>query len=165
MVQVHVLGVALDVEGEHLLLLKPVGDAPGSGSILPIWIGEQEASSTLIALGGDQPPRPLTHDLMKSLVDAVGAHVERVDITRIDAGTFYAEITLITPTGPLTIDARPSDSIALAVRAQAPIFVAAEVFDSVGIPAEMVESFDPEEQELDEFKRFLDGVDPDDFEN
>lgn len=164
MVKVRVLGIARDSEGQHIVLLKPVGEAQGAGLILPIWIGEQEATSTLFALGGDTPPRPLTHDLMKTLVDAVGGHVERVDITNIEAGTFFAEITLVAASDPIILDARPSDSIALALRTGAPLFVADDVMDEVGIPALMVETVTDEEEELDEFKRFLEDVDPEDFQ-
>ncbi|PPL14427.1 bifunctional nuclease family protein [Microterricola pindariensis] len=164
MVEVRVLGVALDVEGQHVILLKSVSDAPGVGQVLPIWVGEQEATSTLFALGGDPPPRPLTHDLMKTLVDSVGARVERVEVTRIDEGTFYSEITLATAAGRLVLDARPSDSVALAVRTQTPLFVADAVLEAAGIPAAMVETVADEDEALDEFKKFLDDVDPEDFQ-
>ncbi|AMB60524.1 bifunctional nuclease family protein [Microterricola viridarii] len=164
MVEVRVLGVALDVEGKHVILLKSVSDAPGVGRVLPIWVGEQEATSTLFALGGDLPPRPLTHDLMKTLIESVGARVERIEVTRIDGGTFYAEITLATATGRLVLDARPSDSVALAVRTQTPLFVADAVLEEAGIPAGMVETVADEDDAVDEFKRFLDGVDPEDFQ-
>jgi bifunctional DNase/RNase len=168
MAQVRVLGIALDAEGQHILLLKPVGEAPTDGHVLPIWIGEQEATSTLIALGGDPPPRPQSHDLMKTLLDTVGAHVERVEVTRIDEGTFYAEITLRTASGSFVLDARPSDSVALAIRAKAPLFVADDVLEEAGIPASLVEPADAEgpdgEQTLDEFKEFLEHVDPEDFQ-
>ncbi len=169
MVQVHVLGVALDSEGRHIILLKPVGEAQAVGLVLPIVVGEQEATSTLIALSGETPPRPLSHDLMKTLLDTLGAHVERVDVTRIDQETFYAEITLGVAAGPLVLDARPSDSVALALRVEAPIFVADDVLEAEGIPAAMVESArnveeTPDgEQSLDEFKDFLEHVDPEDF--
>ena len=165
MVQVRVLGVALDAAGQHIILLKPIGEEPSVGRVLPIWIGEQEATSILIALGGDHAPRPLTHDLMKTLLDAVGAEVERIEVTRIDDGTFYAEISLATPSGPTVLDARPSDSVALAVRTEAPLFVADDVLDEAGIPAEMVEPHpESEEEALDEFKKFLEEVDPEDFQ-
>ncbi|MCU1442991.1 MAG: hypothetical protein JWQ59_1141 [Cryobacterium sp.] len=169
MVQVRVLGVALDTEGQHIILLKPVGVAPAVGQVLPIWVGEQEATSTLIALSGDTPPRPQSHDLMKTLLDTVGAHVERVEVTRIDQGTFYAEITLGTTSGTLVLDARPSDSVALALRAEAPLLVADEVLEEAGIPAAMVERAGNEEetsdavQALNELKQFLEHVDPEDF--
>jgi bifunctional DNase/RNase len=101
---------------------------------------------------------------MKTLVESLGAHIERVDVTRIADGTFYAEITLVTPRGPLILDARPSDSVALAVRTEAPLFVADEVLEEAGIPAELVETVSVEEDALDEFKKFLDDVDPEDFQ-
>ena len=131
--------------------------------MLPIWIGAQEATSILIAVEGEHAPRPLSHDLITTLFGAVGAKVDRVEVTRIDEGTFYAELTLTTPTGPQVLDARPSDAVALAVRADAPIFVAEEVLDDAGIPAEMADLRDDEEK-LDEFKHFLDEVDPEDFQ-
>jgi uncharacterized protein len=165
MVQVRVLGIALDTAGQHIILLKPLGEATGAGRVVPIWIGAQEATSILIAIQGEQAPRPLTHDLMKTLLDTVGASVDRVEVTRIEDGTFYGEITLMTAAGPLVLDARPSDSVALAARAEAPLFVADEVLDEVGIPAATVETATEEaEEELDEFKRFLEDVDPEDFQ-
>lgn len=170
MVQVRVLGVALDASGQHIILLKPLGEEASLGRVLPIWIGGQEATSILIAIQGEQPPRPLTHDLMKMLLDAVGSTIDRVDITRIEDGTFYAELTIMTPTGPYVIDARPSDSVALASRAAAPLFVADDVLEEAGIPAEMVETSSDDESEesadekLEEFKKFLEDVDPEDFQ-
>ena len=167
MVQVRVLGIALDAARQHIVLLKPLLEEPGTGRILPIWIGEQEATSILIALGGGEAPRPLSHDLMKTLLETLGAEVERVEVTRIEDGTFFAEITLTTPSGRRVVDARPSDSVALAVRFQAPIWVADELLDEAGIPAEMVDQGSDEEEEkekLDEFKRFLEDVDPEDFQ-
>ena len=88
-------------------------------------------------------------------------------MTRIEDGTFYAELTLTTPSGPQVLDSRPSDAIALALRADAPIWVADEVIDEAGIPAEMVDfgaDEGDEEEKLDEFKKFLDEVDPEDFQ-
>jgi bifunctional DNase/RNase len=94
--------------------------------------------------------------------------VERVDVTRIEAGTFYAEITLSTPRGRRILDSRPSDAIALAARVDAPIWVADDVLEDAGIPDEAVEGraeeAADEEAKLDEFKRFLDEVDPEDFQ-
>jgi len=167
MVQVRVLGIALDAARQHIVLLKPLLEEQGAGRILPIWIGEQEATSILIALGGGEAPRPLSHDLMKTLLETLGAEVEKVEVTRIEDGTFFAEITLTTLSGRRVVDARPSDSVALAVRFQAPIWVADELLDEAGIPAEMVDQGSDEEEEkekLDEFKRFLEDVDPEDFQ-
>lgn len=163
MVQVRVLGIALDAAQQHIVLLKPLLDDGTAGRVLPIWIGAQEATSILIAVEGEQAPRPLSHDLMKTLLDTVDATVDRVEVTRIEEGTFYAEITLTTTFGTRVIDARPSDAVALAVRAEAPLFVADRVFDEAGIPAEFTEQ-PAEEEEVDKFKQFLDEVDPEDFQ-
>ncbi|RXZ72334.1 bifunctional nuclease family protein [Agromyces albus] len=162
MIQVRVLGIALDAAQQHIVLLKPLLDDGVGGRVLPIWIGAQEATSILIAVEGEQAPRPLSHDLMKTLLDTLDATVDRIEVTRIEEGTFYAEITLTTTSGIRIIDARPSDAVALAVRAEAPLFVAEQVFDEAGIPAEFTEP--AEEEEVDKFKQFLDEVDPEDFQ-
>lgn len=163
MVQVSVLGIALDAAGQHIVLLKPQEEPTGAGRVLPVWIGAQEATSILIAVEGQHAPRPLSHDLITTLFGTVGAKVERVEVTRLEEGTFFAEMTLTTPTGLQVLDARPSDAVALAVRADAPIFVADAVLDEAGIPAEMADLRDDEEK-LDEFKEFLEDVDPEDFQ-
>ncbi|BDZ54136.1 bifunctional nuclease family protein [Agromyces marinus] len=165
MVQVRVLGVALDAARQHIVLLKPLADETGEGRVLPIWIGEQEATSILIALGGDHAPRPLTLDLMVAVFGSLDATVERIEVVRIEEGTFYALLTLATPAGPIVLDARPSDAIGLAVRVDAPLHVADAVMDEAGIPAEMVEHHDSaDDEKLEEFKKFLDEVDPEDFQ-
>ena len=165
MVQVRVVALAVDSRSLPVVLLKPILDEPGSGNILPIWIGTQEATSILIATEGATARRPLTHDLMKSLLEAVQADLERVDITRIEEGTFYAEMTLKTRDGPLVLDARPSDAIALAARVDAPIWVSDDLLETAGVPDETEVPPSPGvESELDEFKRFLDEVDPEDFQ-
>jgi len=165
MVQVRVVALAVDSGSQPVVLLKPILDEPGSGKILPIWIGAQEATSILIATEGAQAPRPLAHDLMKSLLEAVQAELERVDITRVEEGTFYAEMTLHTRTGRLVLDARPSDAIALAARVDAPIWVNDDLLEAAGVAdgTEMTGS-SGEEAQLDEFKRFLEEVDPEDFQ-
>lgn len=166
MVQVRVAGVALDAAQQHVILLKPIGVAEGTGTILPVWIGEQEATSILVAVQGVTPPRPLAHDLMVRLVDALDGTVERVEVTRVQEGTFYAEVTLFTPHGLRVIDARPSDAIALASRMDAPIWVADQVFAEAGVPDDITgdDAEGSEEQRMDEFRRFLDDVEPEDFE-
>ncbi len=172
MVQVRVIGIAVDPGAQPLILLKPLTDDARGGRMLPIWIGPQEATSIFIAIEGAEAPRPLAHDLMKSLLEAVDAQVERVDVTRIEAGTFYAEITLRTANGTRIVDSRPSDAIALAARVDAPIWVADDVLEDAGIPDEAVQGREDadeaeaaeEEAKVDEFKRFLDEVDPDDFQ-
>lgn len=177
MVQVRVGAVALDAAGQHVILLKPIGEAPGEGRILPIWIGAQEATSILIAIEGAVTPRPLAHDLMRTMLATLDAEVEQVAVTRIDDGTYYAEISLTTGSGIRRIDARPSDAVALASRVGAAIWVADAVLEEAGVPDTLIDA-DLEadvdaagggepgvnaEESLDEFKKFLEGVDPDDF--
>ena len=165
MVQVRVLGIALDAARQHIVLLKPLVEDPDARRVLPIWIGTQEATSILLALEGEQAPRPLTHDLMTTFLESLDTRIARVEVTRIEEGTFYAEITLMSPTGPYIVDSRPSDAIALAVRTDAPLFIAADVLEEAGIPAEMAEFRDEgDEEKVDEFKKFLDDVDPEDFQ-
>ncbi|MGZ0712996.1 bifunctional nuclease family protein (plasmid) [Coraliomargarita sp. W4R53] len=177
MVQVRVAGIALDPAGQHVILLKPINDSPGEGQILPIWIGAQEATSILVAVEGAQTPRPLAHDLMRSMLTSLDALVQRVDITRIAEGTYYAEIALAAGGGIHRIDARPSDAVALASRVGADLWVDDEVMAQAGIVDEVTEdeeaahgAVDPAvtnpavaQEHVDEFKRFLDSVEPDDF--
>jgi bifunctional DNase/RNase len=155
MVQVRVLGVALDAAEQHVILLKPLADPDDGGRVLPVWIGAQEATSILLAVEGAAAPRPLAHDLMVSLLATLEGSVDRVEVTRIEEGTYYAEITLETPHGVRVIDARPSDAIALAARTSATIWVADDVLDRGEEDAE---------EEVEEFRRFLDDVDPEDFQ-
>ncbi|MEX0153371.1 bifunctional nuclease family protein [Microbacterium sp. LMI1-1-1.1] len=165
MVQVRVVGVALDPSQQHVILLKPVHDEPGEGRVLPVWIGAQEAMSILVAVEGTEVPRPLAHDLMTALLREVGTTVERVDVTRIAQSTFYAEITIATPGGIRVLDSRPSDAIALASRVKADIFVADDVMAEAGVPDEAVQVEEGDDEErVEEFRRFLDDVDPEDFE-
>jgi bifunctional DNase/RNase len=164
-VPVRVLGLAVDSGMQPVVLLTPLDPADGPRTLVPIWVGTQEAASISVAVSGEEPPRPLSHDLMKRLLDTVGASVERVDVTRIEDGTFYAELSLTTGTGRVVLDCRPSDAIALATRAGAPLFVAESVLADAGV-LEEEDAPDPEEAEerVEEFRRFLDEVDPEDFQ-
>ena len=161
------LGLAVDGRMQPVVLLTPLVVAEdGPRTIVPIWVGTQEAASISIAVSGEEPPRPLAHDLMKRLLDTVGATVDRVDVTRIEEGTFYAALSLSTRDGHVTLDCRPSDAIALAARVGAPLFVSEAVLEDAGVPEDEVEA-DPEEaqeERVEEFRRFLDEVDPDDFQ-
>ena len=162
MVQVRVTGVALDASGQHVVLLKPIDEIPGDGMLLPIWIGQLEATSILIAIEQAPVPRPMAHDLMRTIIETLGAEVTRVEVTRIEDGTFYAEITLSTALGTRVIDARPSDAVALASRVGAGIWVAEAVMADAGVPDVLTETDAAEK--LDEFKKFLSDVEPEDFE-
>jgi bifunctional DNase/RNase len=111
--------------GRHVLLLKEVG----LGRILPIWIGPWEASAIAMRLQGVTPERPLTHDLLGSVIGTLGARVERIVIVSLADETFHARLVLVTPDARLEVDARPSDAVALAVRLEVPIFASTEVLD------------------------------------
>lgn len=104
--------------------------------LVPIWIGVMEASAIAASLEGVELPRPMTHDLLKNVIDELGAKVLRVDVIRIEDNTFYASITVSAGNRLLEIDARPSDSIALAVRFGCDIGVAQEVIEEAGIKVE-----------------------------
>lgn len=119
-IEVKVTGLALDgyTKDPIVILQELDGD-----KILPIWIGRSEASSIAVALMGKKFERPLTHDLMKILVDVFHSRVSRVVINKLQQKTFYASIILEDTDGLISIDARPSDSIALALRTNSPIFV------------------------------------------
>lgn len=162
MIQVDLASLAVDSRGEPVVLLKPISPEPGQDRVLPIWIGVQEASAIMLAVQGATASRPMAYDLMVRLLGALDGSVVQVAVTRLEHGTFFAEITLDTPSGRQVIDARPSDSIALATRTDAPIFVAAEVLAEAGVQPEQVSDAD-EESAIEEFTHFLDTVDPDDF--
>lgn len=155
MIPVHIHSLGLDEQNNQPVLILREDDGL---RVVPIWIGHPEAMAIMLAVQGIEPPRPLTHDLMMQIVMAAGYEVERVEITRVESGTFFATLFLTGHGGTLNIDARPSDSLALAVRAGCPVFVAEEVMRASGvIPAEEAE------QEVAAFRDFLDHVDPEDF--
>jgi bifunctional DNase/RNase len=160
-----VLGLAVDSRMQPVVLLTPLDGGDGPRTLVPIWVGSQEAASISVAVSGEDAARPLSHDLMKRLLDGVGASIDRVDVTRLEEGTFYAELSLTTPRGPLVLDCRPSDAIALASRVGAPLFVAEAVLADAGVLEDEVDA-EPEEaeQKVAEFRRFLDEVDPEDFQ-
>jgi bifunctional DNase/RNase len=136
-------------------------------NFLPIWIGMFEAAAIAMELQEFKPPRPMTHDLITAIIDEFGAKVDRVIINEIKDDTFYAVVKLtfdieageeILEDDLIEIDARPSDAIAIAVRTDAPIFVA----ESVMLKAKMVNS-EKDEEETKKFKRFVENVNPEDF--
>jgi bifunctional DNase/RNase len=161
MIQVELASLAIDSRGQPVVVLAPLESEPGARRLLPIWIGVPEASAIMLAVEGASPVRPQVYDLMTTLIERLGAEVEKVVVTKLEGGTFFAEITLETPAGPEVIDARPSDSIALAVRTGAPILVAEAVFADAGLPD--AESAGDEQSQLAAFHEFLDDVEPDDF--
>lgn len=162
--QVRIASLAVDPRTEQpVLILKPLGEEPGEGRLLPIWIGQPEATAILLALEGVETSRPMTHDLLRNVIEGLDSVVDRVEINRVESGTFYAVLILRDEDRTYTIDARPSDSIAIAVRVGAPIFVADEVLDDAAVEDESIVEEADEEAAVEEFRRFLDSVDPEDF--
>ena len=120
LVEVYIQGIAVDKEREYpVVLLKAEED----DDILPIWIGPAEATSIYMALAHKTFERPLTHDLLQIVIDVLGVTVSKIEITDIHKETYFARIVLSRGEEVFYIDARPSDSIALALRAKAPVFV------------------------------------------
>lgn len=130
MVEVVIFGLALDEKTKSpILVLKDE-----SGSALPIWIGAMEAMAISMAINKVPFPRPMTHDLLLNSIHALGGTVTRVEVTDIEKGTFFAEIIVSMENGTKRIDSRPSDAIALAVRAECSIHVSENVMDEAGAP-------------------------------
>jgi len=126
MVKSQIGGLALDVTtNSPVVTLSPVG----SDKILPIWIGHYEAWAIGMEISGIVSKRPLTHDLMYSLIKSMGGEIEKIEITELKEQTFYAVITIKLNGQTIGIDARPSDSLALALKAKAPIFVSENLFN------------------------------------
>lgn len=125
---------------------------------LPIWIGQFEATAILLELQGVKSPRPLTYDLIKNILETLNIEVTHVVISDIKDGTFYAQICMKTRTASIEIDSRPSDAIALALRLDVPIFVTDIVYDRA---APIDESL--EDSEVENFRVFLESIEPEDF--
>jgi len=159
MVEMVIYGVSFDMVGKQpIVLLKTVA----GNRFLPIWIGHPEAAAILMRLQGAQPPRPSTHDLFTVALGEVGGEVSQVAITELKDNTFFAEVTIRSGETEVTLDSRPSDALALAVRADAPIFANEEIIEESGIEFEQ-ETMDDKEAMVEEFKSFLDDVKPEDF--
>ncbi|MBW8825474.1 MAG: bifunctional nuclease family protein [Acidobacteria bacterium] len=166
MVEMELLGVKLELPvNMPVLLLREQGD---DRRVLPIYIAQPEAQSIQWALEGKEPPRPMTHDLMRDLLNALSARVTRVVITELresDAGggTFFAEIELDASGRELRVSSRPSDAVALAVRVGAPIFAEEAVLAAAASAVEEDDDAEEQEEIVDQFREFLDDVNPEDF--
>jgi bifunctional DNase/RNase len=160
MYEMVIYGVSFDLVGKQPIVLLKTADG---NKFLPIWIGHPEAAAILMKLQGASTPRPMTHDLVTDMLGELNASVARVAVTELRENTFYAQITLQVNGSEIEIDSRPSDAIALAVRADAKIYVADEVIDDSAIEFNQ----EPEDsgEVIDEFKKFLDNVTPEDFGN
>ncbi len=158
MQEMVIYGVSFDMVGKQPIVLLKTADG---NKFLPIWIGHPEAAAILMKLQGAATPRPMTHDLFTEILGQLEARVVRIAVTELRENTFYALITVSVDGTELEIDSRPSDAIALAVRAGAPIFAAEAVIEESAIEFEHEDV--NEEEVVEEFKKFLDEVKPDDF--
>jgi bifunctional DNase/RNase len=164
-VEVKINGLAMDERtNSPVVILKELDGE----RVLPIWIGENEAKAIALELSGKKFARPLTHDLLMSVIVGLRARVERVVISELRDNTFYAVVLVQRDSDFVSIDARPSDSIALALRAKAAIFVADELLAEEEAPQAAAGGAAPpppmtEEQKAAELRRYLESLDPEDF--
>jgi bifunctional DNase/RNase len=163
MIEMRIVGVRVEMPNQQPILM--LTEAVGSRS-LPILIGSAEATAIAMHLQGVHPPRPLTHDLFRDVITAVGRSLTQVRVVDFREGTFYGELAF---DNGVSVSARPSDAIALAVRCEVPVFVEEAVLDEAGIViaeelerTETDEVADPED-EVERFREFLDSVSPEDF--
>lgn len=163
--QVEILGVHGDPQSGATIVL--LGEPEDPTRVLPIFIGPAEAQSIALALAGVEPPRPGTHDLAVAIMEAAGVELVQVVVSELSGGTFFADVEIETAEGSKVLSARPSDSIALAVRTNAPVYVEGSVFDeaAVSVEHEADEPFDDAEIEeiVADFQEFLAGAEPSDF--
>ncbi|MDQ3738591.1 MAG: bifunctional nuclease family protein [Actinomycetota bacterium] len=171
MVPLELMGVRVEVPANTPMVL--LREPEGRQRLLPILIGTAEATAIHAAVEGLEPPRPLTHDLMATLLDEFGVGLARIVITEVRDHTFYAELHLVEGTDPLdnlpsdveadhVVSCRPSDAIALAVRCGAAIYAAEDLIEECGQDPE-ADPAEEAEEILDEFRDFIENVSPEDF--
>ena len=161
MQEMLIYGVSFDLVGKQPIVLLKTSEG---NKFLPIWIGHPEAAAILMKLQSQAPPRPMTHDLFSDMLEQLGVQVLRITVTELRENTFYAQITVIQDGQEIEVDSRPSDAIALAIRAEAPIYAAADVIAESAIEFEG-EEVDEEQLEAEvlKFRSFLEDVTPDQF--
>lgn len=166
MAEMHLADVRVSLPTQApVVLLQEVG---GARRILFIFIGTPEADAIVKAMRGSVPPRPLTHDLFRDVLDALGAALDRVEITELRTdpegnGTFYAELHLRVGDKKHVVSARPSDAIALAARTGSPIFADDGLLDAEGKEPEDPAEAEDDEQLVEKFHDFIEGIQPEDF--
>ena len=157
MIEMTLVGVRVELPGNQpIVLLK---EREGE-RYLPIWIGTSEATAIAFALQGVVTARPMTHDLMKTMLEELAVNVSKILITELREGTFYATIEMGKNGSGLEISSRPSDAIALAVRLGVPIFAHEDVLTEASI---VIREDEEQEEEVEKFREFLDQVRPEDF--
>ncbi|MGE5461544.1 MAG: bifunctional nuclease family protein [Solirubrobacterales bacterium] len=157
-IEMNLAGVRIELPSNQPIVL--LRESEGE-RYLPIWIGQPEAASIALALQGVVTPRPMTHDLLKAILEEVAVQVSSIVITELREGTFYAIINMHRNGDAYEVSSRPSDAIALAVRLGCKIFANEEVLAEASI---LIPSGDEEEEELEKFREFLDSVNPEDFQ-
>jgi uncharacterized protein len=161
-VEMELVGVRVELPTSTPIAL--LRERTGDQRVLPIFIGGAEATAIAFALEEVTTPRPMTHDLMKALLDDLGVSVESVVVTDLRDNTFFAEIELHASDGVHRVSSRPSDALALAARTGTPIYAEEAVLDQAGYTAEEEESDEePAEEVVEQFKEFIDTVNPEDF--
>jgi uncharacterized protein len=158
--RMSIYGINLDLFSSSPIVILKVED---ENRYLPIWIGQPEARSILMKLQNQEFSRPLTHDLAINLVTELGGSMEKVTVTELRDSTFFATISVQIDGRTVEIDSRPSDAIALAVRAGAEIFAADEVIEEAAVVFEEAMEESPEEEVVDKFKDWMNRVSPEDF--
>ena len=159
MIELQLVGVRVELPtNQPIVLLK---EREGE-RYLPIWIGPVEATAIALGMQGIETQRPMTHDLMRDLLQGLAVAVDRIVITELRDGTFYAEIQMHTNGSSVAVSSRPSDALALAVRMGLDIFANEDVLEEASIAVKDDEEPDAE-QEVEKFRAFLEEVSPEDF--
>lgn len=161
MIEVQVARIGVEASSQAYVVML---QEKGGERVLPIWIGKPEAEAIAAHVNGVPHDRPMTHDLAASLIAGLGALLRRVQVVRVVKGTFHGELHLTRAGAPIVVDARPSDAIAIAVRLDAPIFIAEQLFDDeddAGLPS--AQPADDDQLSPEELKRRLTQLRPEDF--
>ena len=158
--EMHIAGLALDPFTNAPIVILKGNEEPEDGEerILPIWIGEAEASAIAMRLMGVDTPRPMTHDLLKQAIELLGGTVERIEVCDLQDNTFYARIEIAVGDETYVLDSRPSDAIALALRCEAAILVAQSVLDTAGQAADAVTEEGDETSGEERWQKILQGL-------
>jgi bifunctional DNase/RNase len=158
----ELLGVRVELPANAPVVL--LREQAGERRVLPIYIGPEEARAIALALEGIATPRPMTHDLLRDVLGALDVELVSIRVTELRDATFYAELELRTGDRTIQVSSRPSDAVALAVRVDAPIFASEQVLTEAAMPAaDEVEEAAEAEEIVDQFREFIDQVNPDDF--
>jgi uncharacterized protein len=152
----ELVGIRIELPSNVPILLLRERDG---ARYLPIWIGPNEATAIALALQGVEPQRPMTHDLLKLLIEGLEASVTRVDVTELVGGTFFANLVVDRQGNEVVISARPSDAVAIAARTGSPVFADRELLSEAGVEIEE----DGQEDEIERFREFLEDITPEDF--